>query len=126
MHVAIHDRNAVHSTVAVVTSEGAIVELLSSIHVVQALLVLELHPFGGIDQKADGTTRGVDNFLPKLWLHELNQQVNDVLRSAELPVGTRRGQFREHILVQVAADVTVFNVNITLSVPSLYTAWRGC
>lgn len=112
VHVAVHCGDADHGAVEVVAGEGVAVELLSCCRFVEFFFMCALHPFGSVDEETGGAAGGVDNFLPKLRCHEFDQQVDDVLWRTELAIRAGSGQLGKHVLIQVAGNVAVLNVEI--------------
>ena len=109
MEHQVHGRNAQHGAVHVKAGEhraGKMLPLLRG-HAVPIVLA---NIFCAGHQKTCRTAGRVTDEIVRRGLHQLHHHINDMQRRAELAVPTRRCQFSQHILVQIALHIKVGNV----------------
>ena len=105
----VHGRNAQHGAVHVKAGEHRASKMLPLLRG-HAVLVVGAEVLCTGHQKARRAAGGVTDAVVGCRLHQLHHHVADLLGRAELAVPTRRCQFSQHILVQIALHIKVGNV----------------
>ena len=105
----VHGRNAQHGAVHVKAGEHWACKMLPLLRG-HAVLVVGAEVLRTGHQKARRAAGRVTDEIVRRGLHQLHHHINDMQRRAELAVPTRRCQFAQHILVQVALHIKVGNV----------------
>ena len=115
VHEHVHCRDAHHGRVEVVAMEhvGFVMIAVRLCHEGLApALPGVLRPLGGTDKETGGATCRVDDAVVERRIHQCHHQVDDVTGRAELAVGTRSGQLRQHVLVQITGQILVLQIQL--------------
>ena len=86
VHEHVHRGDAHHRGVEVEAGQAGLVVALAQAGVEELFLVMAASPFGSRHEEAGGAGCRVDDPVGGRWAHELDHEVDDVARGAELPV----------------------------------------
>ena len=112
----IHGADAQHGLIGIEAGEhsGSIMLLVLGAHQLALIMLGDILGSGG--DKAGRTHSGVADGILQSGLHQFHHHLDDMARGAELAIGAGLGDLRKQVLIYIAHDVLVVQIQAVQSV----------
>jgi hypothetical protein len=105
----VHAPDAEHGVVEIESVEKLMVKMLAELRIAQRGAMIPAQILASRDEKAGRAASGIAKHVRRLRSDQFDHQRDDVPRGAELSILPRRGDFSEHVFVEVALGIAILH-----------------